>query len=283
MGRQFNRLVSLTAGPTPSSGRQWSNLRTSFKIVHTNDPKPNQSRIEVYGLAPSDQNFLQQDGVKVILEAGYPANFGAVFAGDINRASTSDRPPDVVTLIEAGDGEDAYLTSKISITLGPGTSTQQIIQTLVDAMGLPLAEISSTVPITDTLTGVTLHGQAYRYLNDYASQLGFTWSIQDGRVQIVTDRESTGAAAISVTPQTGLIGSPEPLIKRAKRGGRPRVVGVKWRMLLQPQARPGQLFQLQSERYQGFYVGQKLTQTGDSGYEDRFFTEVEATEKLLAA
>jgi hypothetical protein len=74
---------------------------------------------------------------------------------------------------------------------------------------------------------------------------GYGWSIQDEQVIILADSEVSGQDVPELTPQSGLIGSPEfgaPLVK----GGKPLLT---FRCLLNANIKPGAHVSIKCERF----------------------------------
>ena len=280
MTQLFDRKIRVTAVPDSGPSRQWDeSLRLDFNVTQTIDREPNTASIQIYNLSNASRAWLKSHAKNVILEAGYGNLTGTLFAGDISRIWTDrSNPPDIVTKMECSDGLDAFTNQTISITLGPGTPVSSVMRELQTALGLPLRFIDGDLDQTAALlNGITMHGPVVNYLDDIADRLDATWSVQDGALQFVTDGGNAPMQAILVTADTGLIGSPSEMTKKSRRGT-PDIVGLEWDMLLQHTARPGQLFQLNTRDFNGYYTGQKLQHQG-SNFGGEFLTHTEATER----
>lgn len=278
MALAFNRRVIASVVDVHGQGKAWEGLRTAFRFEHTSGSRPSPGRVEVYGLARESQVFIKNEGKTVVVQAGYEDAVATVFAGDIAYAYIATRPPEVITTIEAGDGEEVFLTARSSFSLARERTTNEVLDRLLADFGLPIAAVSAGIEHR-TLSGpYVAHGRTAFYLDELARDLEFRWFVRDGALVVIDEEAAVTERAQLVTPDTGLIGSPEPLVKRG-RSRRPRVTGVQWNMLLSPTARPGDLFQVESRDVNGFFVADKVTHTGDSGFDSQFYTQVEARQR----
>jgi hypothetical protein len=97
--------------------------------------------------------------------------------------------------------------------------------------------------------------------------MGYSWSIQDGKFQLLGPEETLGDQAFLLTTATGLVGIPE-----AGEDGL-----VKARSLLQPEILPGKLVELQAESLDavnGAYRVEKATFIGDTWGND-WYVDIE--------
>jgi hypothetical protein len=129
-------------------------------------------------------------------------------------------------------------------------------------------------------SGFVAHGNASSVLTTLLKQQGLGWSVQDGRIEVLGAGEYIANAAVLLTPDTGLVGTPElgsPDVKTGKSI-------TKVRALLQPLIRPGQRFVVRLRQPADFvrisadqtYVALKVTHHGDTHGGD-FYTDIEAT------
>jgi hypothetical protein len=266
--------VVVTVRPEAGVGLVWEGLRIKFEVAYARDRKPPTAKIQIWNLSESSRKFIQEQGDTVLLQAGYGLTAGGLFDGDIKRSVIEPGWPDVITKIEAGDGERATLESRISLTLGPGRTTRDQLRELVAATGLRTGVLPDLPDGRQFTGGLTMFGPVRNYLDELADELGADWWVADGQLNMVLQGESLPELAFLVTPDTGLIGSPSELTKTTS--GRVRVIGVKWRMLLAHELRPGRICQLESREFSGQYTVEKVKFTGDSGYDQAFYADVEA-------
>ena len=278
--RFWDRKVSITVAPEAGAAMRWTDLRISFKATNERSRKPATGRFEVYGLGPASRKWIQTQGERCQLEAGHGDLTGLIFRGDVVRTIVERRPPDVVTILEVGDGERAIVDTRVNVSLGPGTTTEDVWRTVTTALGLPVNPSAALSAQRVLLGGATLNGPAAKYLDQLADENDADWWVQDGELQFVRRVDALPGVAELVSGDTGLIGAPAEMTKQ--RGGRTRVEGVKWRMLLRPDCRPGRLYRVEGRDLEGLYVARKVVFTGDSGFDKAYYCEVEAVERRAA-
>jgi hypothetical protein len=97
----------------------------------------------------------------------------------------------------------------------PLARVRTALQASLKALGLGVgnfASVAATLQLQGNANvyarGVVLSGSAARALSDICRSANLEWSIQDGVVQFVDLNKALAQRAISLTPTTGLIGSP---------------------------------------------------------------------------
>lgn len=250
-----------------------SDMHVQFRVVKTIRMEPTTLDLAIFNLAPNTRAAMQSKWAKVILNAGYDGQLGQVFSG---RSRTTDHEkiaPDVITRIQAGDGEQQYQFGRVNLSFAPGTQYLDVVTAVVKAMGLGLGNLQTAlVPpfrkgLTQLTNGYSAHGSASRELDRLLKSLGFEWNIQDGNIQILQmDKASTDSIYL-LTPDTGLLGSPQH--------GAPDRMGFQSmtlmaKSLLLPAIRPGRRVQIKTQSINGVYRVQKITYSGDSAGDEWF-------------
>jgi hypothetical protein len=279
MTTYFDRRTAVLVADELGVSYRWSELRVSFTSEYERGRKPATAKIEVYNQSPASRKWVQTRGKLVQLNAGYTGLDGVLFRGDIRRVSVQHKGVDIITSIEAGDGERAVMESTMRVTLGPGTTTLDALREISSTMGLTVGHVDLPVNPRVLLNGQTMAGPARKYLDNLAEEFGCDWWVADGQLQIVSQQSPLPGSVLLVSPDTGLVGSPSAITK--ERNNRTRVVGVKWTQLLRPDLRPGYLVQLDARDFRGLYVIRKIRFVGDSGYDTSYYADVEATERVL--
>lgn len=250
-------------------------MRVKFKIDKTDKKEPNTSEVIVTNLSKARRASLQKNGVKVLLEAGYAGTgFARYFVGDVRTTDHIKNGADMDTTMKLGDGERAWKFARVSESFSPKTLIKDAAKKIGTALGLGLGNLEAKLAdLTDTFeAGWVAHGSAATALDQIiVDMLGKTWSIQDGVIQVLDPYEVANLPIPELTPETGLIGSPEMGSPPSK--GKPALLTVKG--LLFP-IKPGGKLKLRSERYDGFVRAHKVSFEGDTGGGD-WYTTVEGT------
>lgn len=254
---------------------QIEELRVAFKVKKSLTKEPNTAEVTVTNLSPQRRASLQTKGVKFILEAGYEgAGIAQLFVGDVR---TIDHVRDAAnwnTVIKSGDGERAFRYARVSESFAAGSPLSDVVQNLAGKLGLGLGNVTTKAAALSQRfdQGFAASGPVSRELDRVLAAAGLTWSVQDGDLQILAPDEPGALLVPELSPETGLIGSPEfgaPL----KKGGRPL---VKFRCLLDGKIKPGGRVELRSERHRGPIRVVKLEHTGDTAGGD-WYTDCEGT------
>lgn len=115
-------------------------LRIAFKVDKTVSGKPNVSVIEIWNLSATHRGQIKQEFDRLRLKAGYlggegeGGNVGVIFDGFIREVTHARKGTDIVTRIEAGDGDKASREGTVSVTLPAGTTPRQVVEVLIDHM-----------------------------------------------------------------------------------------------------------------------------------------------------
>lgn len=266
MSGLFNRSVALEVGVAGAPGKQFTGLRIGFGVDHTKGREPNKATIQVYNLAPPTIALLQVPGVVVRLLVGYgdPAIPRQIFMGNPvkNGIRQQTQGPDRIMQIEAADGGAAYQSTHLALSFATGTTYVQILTAVLGATqwarGVVTINEAAQLP-----HGVVLTGRPAEILDRIAATvppLGADWWIEDGVFYCAPKGQPVPSVAplISAT-QGNLIGSPSPTDK-----------GLEVTALIDASMRPGRTFVVESRQFNGTYIADSVSFSGDSGFENDF-------------
>ena len=287
---QFNRIASVILGEPGTDGLRVSDLRIKFNIQKNDSAKsPNVAKIEIYNLSQDsrDRIYVPSEDEKdtkqlVYLNAGYVDGDGeeVVFVGNVVNIKHVTKPPYVITVIDATDGEKEILTKKVSKSFKAGTSAKNVMNTILAEFGIG-NDISNLI-FTDKkyANGFSFAGSANIGLSKVLDFLNLDWSIQNNEIKIVPFDGVDTARAISLNPSTGLVGSPEKLQgKKRKAKGKSKDIPPGWKIisLLRPKIIPGSRIVISSNEIpeNSFFKVSSVQHVGDThGKEWQSITEV---------
>jgi hypothetical protein len=263
----YHRVAVLTVDTLRITG-----LRVSFRIKRTLRKEPNTAQISIWNLSRDSRKAVQKELVRVVLEAGYQDNVSQLFAGDLRKVTSTRDGADWVTSIESGDGEQSFRSARISKALKSATFSQ-LLKEAAKSMGvgvgnaLELAKQGKFEKAIGALSnGVALTGPSKRVMDRLTRSAGLEWSIQDGQLQLLEREKALEGTAVLLTPDTGLVGSPEI--------GEKGVVTAK--SLLQPDIFPGRKIEIRSALVNGFYRVESATYDGDT-HGNNWYVDMEAS------
>lgn len=242
-----------------------SGLRISFNVKKSEKKEPNTAEVKVYNLEASTRKALgNRKTARVQLLAGYAGSIAQIFAGDLRVAESMREGANWLTRFESGDGESSSRASRVNKSFAKLTF-RQMLNELASAIGVgagnapKLAEQGRFQGALQSLAkGSTINGRASEILDVIARSSGYEWSIQDGQLQFVQVGRTLQTEAVSLSPDTGLLGSPE----LGEKGF------ITARSLLQPSIIPGRKVQVKSRQVDGFFKVTKLEHSGDTRGDD---------------
>lgn len=198
-------------------------LSIAFDIERTLKKQPNTAAIRVHNLNSDNRQKIEERGkATVVLEAGYEVPEGVeskgfaprslIYKGDLREVHTEPEGADLVTIMESGDGEEKHRKARVQKNFGPGTRLIDVLRACANAMGVGLGNLSAIksaeFPKVGAVfpCGTTLSGSAAQELDGILRSAGLEYSIQNGALQIQTRRQAIKGTAVSLTPETGLVG-----------------------------------------------------------------------------
>ena len=209
---QYLRKCSLVVAGASGDGLDLSSLRIVFKTKKSDAQTPNTAEIRVYNLSEETALKIRKEFQTVTLQAGYEGNYGVIFTGNIKQVRFGrESGTDTYIDIAAGDGDDAYNFAIVNTTLAAGAKQSDQINASAGAMaskGVGKGYIGDTggqgLP-----RGKVMYGMARDYLRQSAAASDTSWSVQDGKLQVVSLTGTLPNQAIALNAKSGLVGTPE--------------------------------------------------------------------------
>jgi hypothetical protein len=209
---QYIRKCNLIVAGASGDGLDLSPMRIVFKTKKSDAQTPNTAEIRVYNLSTQTAQQIRDEFKTITLQAGYEANYGVIFTGNIKQVRFGrESGTDTYIDIAAGDGDDAYNFAVVSTTLAAGAKQSDQI----NAAGRSLQDKGvGTGFVAETgeeklPRGKVMYGMARDYLRQSAEASSTTWSIQDGKLQLVSLTGLLPGQAIALNSKSGLVGQPE--------------------------------------------------------------------------
>lgn len=249
MSEQYLRAWSLTVSNSNGDGLDLSPLKIRFAVRQADIQTPNSAYVKIYNLSETTRTrILQNEFTRVTLTAGYQdVNTGLVFDGSIKYHTRGrDNATDVYVELMCADGDPAYNWATILDNAGtlaagsvPGDQVAAALQAM-NSFGITEGFISD-MGATALSRGKVMYGMARDVLRTLTRTYGVSWSIQNGKLQIVNLKSYLPGQAVVLTSATGLIGMP-----------RQELDGIHIRCLMNPNIKCGQLIKLDNASIIGF-------------------------------
>lgn len=226
-GSQYGRKASLLV-VEGDRALDLSQFQFRFRTAQEDEESPNNCDIRVYNLSPETVRKVRTEYTRVVVQAGYEKGpFGVIFDGTIRQFRTG-REDNISTYLDilAADGDVAYNFAMVNKSLAAGSSYADRIAAIVNDMkpkGVDLGRI--VYPDTGGILprGKVLFGYAKSALRQVVQTMGATWSIQNGKVNVIPLDGYLPGEAVILNSATGLLGRPEQTAE-----------GIKARCLLNP-------------------------------------------------
>ena len=252
----YSRICRVTVGTIVAEG-----LRVQFKVKKTLQKEPNTCDVNIFNLTAQHRAGLQVTGTPLILEAGYGTALVRVFSGQVRLADSTREGPDWISKIQCGDGEVTYRYATVSAAFGKGSPVAVVFKKVAEATGLDVSQALASFASPETFAqGYAAHGPARVEMDRLLKGRGYTWSIQDGKLQVIKGAATVPGEVVELNASSGLVGSPEHGTPEKK--GAPAALKVK--CLLQPQLVPGSLLKLSAETVKGNFRVETVSHTGDT-------------------
>lgn len=234
---QYIRKCDLIISDDAGNGLDLSGLSINFAIKKTDGQTPNTALIRVFNLNKDTQARIKKEFTRVTLQAGYESNYGVIFDGNVKHYTTGrENVVDHYLDIQAADGDEAYNFAVVNATLAAGAKQRDQIE----AASKQMQQLGLAGGYTDDATdgealprGKVMYGMARDYIRQSSASSGCSWSIQNGKIQVVKLTGVLPSQAVQLNSKSGLIGAPEQTTD-----------GVKFRCLINPNIVIGGMVQI---------------------------------------
>lgn len=283
----FNRAARVVIHELEITG-----LDVDFRVERTLTPEPDRLELTIYNLNEQHRAQLQeQKVVSVTLQAGYTSQVAIdeqgrdklidlpqIFSGELREvkskpAKTGQQPevhqavvmqqregPTWLTVLHSADGEEAK-KQRATISFGRGALLSFAIQQVAATLGLGVGTLPSEVRSAKLFErggklagGIVLNGKGFDQLTRLMTAARLEWCVQDGCVVMMPEGKTIEAETILLTPETGLVGSPQPASD-----GR-----VQARALLQAEIVPGRKVRIESRYVKAEYRIENVAFIGET-------------------
>lgn len=239
------------------AGLDLSEMHFQFKTSNADEEGPSNCFVRIFNLSETTvETLIKYNYSRLVLQAGYESSFGVIFDGDIKQFRVGRlNAKDTYLEILAADGDLGYSYAVVNTSLSAAQNTRaNVIKATVNefekygiTLGDNLAETGGTLP-----RGKVLFGMARTFMRNAVETAGATWSIQNGRIQIIPLDSYLPGEAVKLTSATGMIDVPEAtqlgvqvkclLNPKIVIGGRVQIDNASIKQTIQQSAQPG--FQL---------------------------------------
>jgi hypothetical protein len=206
------------------------------RVHKTLKPEPNKCLVEIYNLSPKHRAQLaelapgkgtvkkpkkgaQQTSTPILgrvpckISLGYGEDIDLIFLGDLRTVDNEGQEADQVTTIASRDGEKAFRTSRVNLSVGPKTPLKEAMKAVLKTFGLGTGNLDA---ITHQLQSgsatlprwAVFSGSSARVLTDLCRSADIEWSIQDSVPVFLNLNKALDDKAVVISSKTGMVGSP---------------------------------------------------------------------------
>lgn len=248
-------------------------LRVMLDIEKTLAPEPNTCHLTIFNMNEDSRKAIGEEDVHCTVECGYDGIREQVFAGDVIWHRSRLNGETWETEVQIGDGSRAFKEAEVNRSFNPGVTLRTALKEVVTSLGLKVPRSLTGPELNAQFTsGLVLHGSAQmaltKLLNSKPARSNkdrFSWSIQDGVLQILRDSEVKRGAAILIDQEHGLVGVPESGSPPEK--GKPPITSFE--TLLMASLIPGCTVQLDSISTKGAFKLVRVNHNGDTEGDSR--------------
>lgn len=217
---KYLRSVSLIVNSDTGKALDLSGLRISFSVTKGDFSSPNHAEISVYNLSDETAAKIRKEYKEIILSAGYNDGLGLIFRGNIRRywiggqwgLDYDKTPTDNIMTFSCLDGDSQLQKSFVCMSMKSGATQEDTLNELEKALkenGIFEGQ-KTELPKGETLPrGKVLFGNASDLLTDYSRNVSASWSIQDGRLVVLSSRKLLPTEEMVFSAENGLIGMPK--------------------------------------------------------------------------
>jgi hypothetical protein len=251
-------------------------LRIFFETQQKDASTPNVARINIVNLAKSSTQPAFFVGKKVTLSAGYASgSVFVIFKGEILQARNLRADvTDTVLAILATDGSTPRNYAVVNKTLSAGHThydRAMVAAEAMQALGLSLGYIDKdALSKTKFPRGAALHGNAKHLLREIAFATKTSWSIQNGKLQILANDKPLPGGEIVLNSNTGLVGLAVQTIQ-----------GIEGQCLLNGNVVPGSVVQIDQKSIQAAEFDPSITGAPNNAQLDAFGIAADGRYKIL--
>jgi hypothetical protein len=195
-------------------------FKLQFSVRHMIVATPSTLILRIFNLADSTAQRIRTFATRpptptgtVTVQAGYAANFGTIFMGQIKqvrvgRISNLDTYCDIL----AGDMDDLHNWGAINQTLAAGWTQQDVLTANTQVMadkGVKANQAPTGLDQQKSTRGKVMFGMVRDTMSDWSKSTKVDWSVQNGNLTLCPTSSVLPGQAVVLNSATGLIGFPE--------------------------------------------------------------------------
>jgi len=185
-------------------------LRISFSITKSLAWSTNSCVLKIWNLSQKKRNIIKDFGDEVTIYAGYETAGGpqVLFIGQTTAVSHIYEQPEIVSVLECGDGEKYINQLRVSLSYAANTPAKTIITGIAQQMGIPLLSLPSNIENLVYRQGFSYCDMGKDALTIVCDKLGLQWSVQNNALQVIPQGGTIDQPIVQINQNTGMQGVP---------------------------------------------------------------------------
>lgn len=252
-------------------------LRVAFSIVKSLSRTTNSAVVKIWNMSQNHRNIIKDFGDRVTIYAGYEIENGSIagpsvlFNGNTTTVSHIFDQPEIVTVLECGEGEQTINQDRIAVSYAANTPALTVLSGIASEMALNFV---GPPPVANLVyrQGFKFIGMGKDALDLVCNKLNLQWSIQNkgdlaDQLQVIPVNGTLENAIIQVNQTTGMQGIPQRFTyKRQELFKSTPTTGYKVNVALNPYILPGSRIDLASYHlnFRGPYRVETVRHEGDT-------------------
>lgn len=253
---KYLRQCKLVVSDGTGNSEDLSVLRVSFKITHGIQTTPRFLAARVYNPAPDTIIACKHMYQQITLAVGYGERTQEIFVGKIWQTRDGRESPTESFLdIFATTGEEAFTFGTVSTTLGEGWTHDEAHKAIAESMSADNVQVGELPKVSGSGSRPkVLYGMSRDHARNLAHSTNAVGGIDGNELGYVSvqDINKPKEAALVISPQTGLIGTPVQTQD-----------GVNFKCLIEPKIRVNSTIRLEGVKVLDAQADPNVTSTNN--------------------
>lgn len=185
-----------------------SNLQFQFTTSAAIIGTPKVINIKIFNVAGNTIQQILNEGLVIILNAGYNGNISTIFTGQIRQVTQGkENGVDSFITIRATDGDSFFKDGFVSMTVAAGSTPNSRLYSMAQSIGVDV-NYSALDDKTKLPFGRTYYGKMKEHIRTLSAQANCDWFIEDGKINVVERGSYLNQEVTVINASTGMIGLP---------------------------------------------------------------------------
>jgi hypothetical protein len=210
-GRQYQVLVT-NGGAT---ALDVSALKCTFEIEKKAIQAINYADVTIYNLNESDQQAVIQEGMRVIVQAGYTNGaYGKIYDGEVFQPLFDrENVTDYKLTLHCIDGDSSMHGNFVSYCASRGYDQRTVLSAIAahSRNPIPMGTITPGLKTTKAPRGKTVFGDPRDVFRKVSQDNNANFYMNDGQLEVMKITDVPQGQAVVISPATGLVGTPQQI------------------------------------------------------------------------